>query len=158
MTMKYALFFILYYLSFLTNAESGKDLVYSFDHPPMSTRPSCFWRWFNSLVDEQGLTRDLEEFKAKGMGGVTLVCTGNDYGVAEMPRGPVLLSPEWMKLFKYSLKEAERLGLDVSVNFCGGGWDMGGAWIPPQYNSRWFVQSELKLIGPFGIYREINCS
>jgi hypothetical protein len=31
----------------------------------------------------------MEEFKAKGMGGVTLVITGNDYGVADMPLDPV---------------------------------------------------------------------
>ena len=148
--MKYSLLVILFCLPFLAKAQSGKDpsLFQSFDNPPMSAKPSCFWWWFNSLVDQEGITRDLEEFKAKGMGGVTLVCTGNDYGVAPMPRGPVFLSPEWMKLFKYALDEADRLGLEVSVNFCGGGWVMGGAWIPPEYNSRWFVQSELNLTGP----------
>jgi hypothetical protein len=51
-------------------------------------------------------------------GGVTLVCTGNDYGVGPMPRGPVFLSPEWRVLYRHALIEAERLGLDVGVNFC----------------------------------------
>ena len=129
-------------------AQKEDELVRIFDHPSMSAKPSCFWWWFNSLVDHEGITRDLEEFKAKGMGSVTLVCTGNDYGVADMPRGPVFLSPEWMNLFRYALKEADRLGLEVGVNFCGGGWDLGGAWITPEYNSRWFVQSELNLNGP----------
>jgi hypothetical protein len=119
-----------------------------FDNPPDSAKPSCFWWWFNSLVDKPGITRDLEEFNKKGMGGVVLVCSGNDYGVAEMPRGPVFLSPQWMELFRHALDEAARLGLEVGVNFGGGGWDMGGAWIPPELNSRWFVQSELSLTGP----------
>lgn len=129
-------------------SQKDENLASSFDNPPASVRPSCFWWWFNSLVDREGITRDLEEFKAKGMGGVTLVCTGNDYGVADMPRGPVFLSSEWMDLFRYALKEAERLGLEVGVNFGGGGWDMGGSWIPPELNSRWFVQSELNVQGP----------
>ena len=119
-----------------------------FDVPPDSAKPSCFWWWFNSLVDKQGITRDLEEFKKKGMGGVTLVCTGNDYGVADMPRGPVFLSSQWLELYRYALEEAARLGLEVGVNFGGGGWSMGGAWIPPELNSRWFVQSELTILGP----------
>jgi len=126
----------------------AEDLAAKFRNPPDSAKPSCFWWWFNSLVDKEGITRDLEEFKAKGMGGVTLVCTGNDYGVEPMPRGPVFLSPEWRELYKHALKEADRLGLEVGVNFCGGGWDMGGAWIPPEYNARWFVQSKLTVTGP----------
>jgi hypothetical protein len=97
--------------------RSSEDLASSFDDPPASAKPSCFWRWFNSLVDREGITRDLEEFKAKGMGGVTIVCTGNDYGVADMPRGPVFLSPEWFELYRFALDEAARLGLEVGVNF-----------------------------------------
>jgi hypothetical protein len=138
----------------LTEGCTGKkeqvydDLASSFDNPPDSVRPSCFWWWFNSLVDREGITRDLEEFRAKGMGAVTIVCTGNDYGVAEMPRGPVFLSPEWMDLYRYALKEAGRLGLTVGVNFGGGGWTMGGPWMTPEMNPRWFVQSEMSATGP----------
>ena len=139
----------------VNKSQKDENLTSSFDNPPASVRPSCFWWWFNSLVDREGITRDLEEFKAKGMGGVTLVCTGNDYGVADMPRGPVFLSPEWMDLFRYALKEADRLGLEVGVNFGGGGWDMGGSWIPPEMNSRWFVQSELYKQGPRKFYGKL---
>jgi hypothetical protein len=130
------------------SAKRELNIEHRFDAPPDSAKPSCFWWWFNSLVNKPGITRDLEEFKKKGMGGVVLVCSGNDYGVAEMPRGPVFLSTQWMKLFRYALDEAARLGLEVGVNFGGGGWDMGGAWIPPELNSRWFVQSEFNLTGP----------
>jgi len=129
-------------------AAGGTDLEKAFLTPPDAAKPSCFWWWFNSLVDKEGITRDLTEFKAKGMGGVTLICSGNDYGVAEMPRGPVFLSPEWRELYKHALNEAHRLGLEVGVNFCGGGWDMGGAWIKPEYSSRWYVQSQLAVTGP----------
>ena len=132
-----------------TGIVSAKDdLADNFVNPQMAAKPSCFWWWFNSLVDKEGITRDLEEFKAKGMGGVMLVCSGNGYGVAEMPRGPVFLSAEWRELYKHALKEADRLGLEVGLNFCGGGWCMGGAWITPQYNARWFVQSKLTIEGP----------
>lgn len=129
-------------------AISGEDLSKIFVTPPDSVKPSCFWWWFNSLVDKEGITRDLEEFKAKGMGSVTLVCTGNDYGVGPMPGGPVFLSPGWRVLYRHALMEAQRLGLEVGVNFCGGGWDMGGAWIKPEYSSRWYVQSQLTVSGP----------
>ncbi|MEI6604209.1 MAG: glycosyl hydrolase [Verrucomicrobiota bacterium] len=127
---------------------AADDLSKIFQAPPDAAKPSCFWWWFNSLVNKEGITHDLEEFKAKGMGGVMLVCSGNEYGVEPMPRGPVFLSPEWRELYKHALAEADRLGLEVGVNFCGGGWCMGGAWITPKFNARWFVQSKLTVSGP----------
>jgi len=91
----------------------------AFRHPPMSTRPSCYWWWLNNLVDKEGITHDLEEFKAKGLGGVMLVCSGNWSAAAPRQRGPSLLSPEWRELYQHTLKEAARLGLEVSVNYYG---------------------------------------
>ena len=148
--MYYYLLILLFCLPFLAKAQVQKkqSLVQLFDQPPMSAKPSCFWWWFNSLVDKEGITRDLEEFKAKGMGGVTLICTGNDYGIAPMPRGPVFLSAEWRKLYKHAVNECARLGLELGVNFCGGGWCMGGSWIKPEFSSRWYVQSTISVTGP----------
>jgi len=132
-----------------TLPQPGYDSLKSdFINPPDSAKPSCFWWWFNSLVDKGCITRDLEEFRAKGLGGVTLVCTGNGYGVEPMPRGPAILSAEWRELYRHALKEANRLGLEFAVNFCGGGWNMGGSWIKPEYSARWYVQSQLALDGP----------
>lgn len=39
----------------------------NFIHPPDASKSSCYWWWFNGLVDEAGITRDMEEFRAKGM-------------------------------------------------------------------------------------------
>jgi hypothetical protein len=75
--------------------EPGDQLAKVFASPPAAARPSGFWWWFNNLVDKPGITRDLEEFKAKGLGGVLLVCSANGYGVSPMPNGPTFLSPEW---------------------------------------------------------------
>jgi hypothetical protein len=131
-----------------THGWAAENLENDFINPPTSTRPSCFWWWFNSLVDKEGITRDLEQFKSKGMGGVTLVCTGNDYGVTPMPRGPIFLSPEWRELYKHAVSECARLGLELGVNFCSGGWCMGGPWITPKFSSRWYVQSLITVEGP----------
>ena len=122
-------------------------LAAGFVNPPDSAKPSAFWWWFYSLVSNEGITRDLEEFKAKGLGGVLLVVSANGYGVGPMPKGPAFLSNEWRELYKHALHEANRLGLEVGVNLCGG-WDMGGPWIQPTEAERWFVQSSITLTGP----------
>ncbi len=87
-----------------------------------------------------------------------LVCSSN-WGVSnnqQLPeKGPEFLSEEWLDLFKHTLDEAERLGLQVGVNFCASGWTMGGPWITPEMNGRWFVQSETKLTGPMEFRGEL---
>ncbi len=127
--------------------SSSEPLAAGFMNPPDSAKPSAFWWWFYSLVNKEGITRDLEEFKDKGMGGVLLVVSGNDYGAGPMPKGPPFLSEEWRALYKHALHEASRLGLEVGVNLCGG-WDMGGPWIQPGEAGRWYVQSAFTVTGP----------
>ena len=70
------------------------DLEKDFQTPPDSAKPSGWWFWFYNLMDKEGITRDLTEFKDKGMGSAQIICAGNDYGAGAMPSGPVFLSPE----------------------------------------------------------------
>lgn len=120
-----------------------------FDTPPDSVKASGYWWWLNGRMDKAGITRDLEEFKSKGLGGVMMVWTSSGtYGGDPVPEGSMIfLSPEWRELYRFALDEAHRLGLEVGVNLCGG-WCMGGPWITPEHSGRWFLQSELTITGP----------
>ncbi len=146
--MKKNIWVMLIMLCSIVGPAVARDaLEEKFVHPPSSARPSGYWWWFNSLMDKDGITRDLQEFKAKGMGGVMMVWSSHGFGAGPIPQGPVFLSPEWRELYKHALREADRLGLEVGVNLCGG-WCMGGPWITPENSGRWFLQSEIKLVGP----------
>ena len=94
---------------------------------------------------KEGITRDLEEFQAKGIGGVLLFNAGMPAG--PMPNGPDFMSPEWRELVKHAVREADRLGLEVSINLCSG-WDAGGPWITDDTASHHYVQAEINLTGP----------
>lgn len=128
-------------------ADSG--LAACFTSPPESSKASGYWWWFNGRMDKAGITRDLEEFKAKGLGGVMMVWSSSgNFGGNPVPQGPIkFLSPEWRQLYRFALDEAHRLGLEVGVNLCGG-WCMGGPWITPELSGRWFLQSETSVTGP----------
>lgn len=123
------------------------DLVKYFITPPDASKSSCYWWWFNGLVNKEGITRDLEEFRDKGMGGVLLVNSASGLGGAAMPTGVQLLSAEWRELYKHAIAEAKRLNIEVGVNLSSG-WCMGGPWITPENSGRWFLQSEFSLKGP----------
>lgn len=114
--------------------------------PPDSVKPSGYWWWLNGNVDKEAITRDMEEFRAKGMGAVLLVSSGQWGG--RMPvKGPAFLSDEWRELFRHALREADRVGIKVDVNIAPG-WNMGGPWVTPERACRWFLQSETTLKGP----------
>jgi hypothetical protein len=123
-----------------------EDLEKNFSNPPESAKPSCYWWWLNANVDKEAITRDMNEFSAKGIGSVLLVCSGNWCGPNEV-RGPAFLSDEWRELFKFALKEAHRVGIKVDVNLAPG-WNMGGPWVTPDKGCRWFLQSETNAVGP----------
>ncbi len=115
--------------------------------PLDEAKASCYWWWFNGLVDHEGITRDLEEFRKQGIGRVLLINTKDGLQGVTMPLGVKLLSPEWRALYKHAIREAARLKIEVGVNLSSG-WCMGGPWIKPENAGRWVLQSELKVTGP----------
>lgn len=126
--------------------HSLTGLRQGFLFPPDEARSSCYWWWFNGLINKEGITRDLEEFRKKGMGSVFLVNSAGGLGGVQMPVGVQFLSPEWKELYRYALSEAARLNFDVGVNLCAG-WCMGGPWIKPENAGRWYLQSSLTITG-----------
>ena len=66
-----------------------------------------------------------------------------------IPRGPVkFMSPEWRALFKHAVAEAERLGLQITLN-AGPGWTgSGGPWVKPEQSMQHLVASAVEVAGP----------
>ncbi|MGM9477452.1 glycosyl hydrolase [Pedobacter sp. GSP4] len=128
-------------------AATLKLLQDAFLSPPESTRAGGYWWWFNGLVNKSGITRDLEEFKSKGIGNVLLVNSAGGLAGVPYPQGEKFLSAGWKALFRHAMKEADRLGIEVGVNLSSG-WCMGGPWIKPENAGRWFLQATLNVKGP----------
>jgi hypothetical protein len=126
--------------------RAEENLERGFASPPASAKPAVYWWWLFNRVDKKGITRDLEEFRAKGIGQVNLICTGGYAGDHPKP-GVEFLGPEWRELFRHAVKEAKRLRIDMGFNMAGG-WTMMGPWVTQDNAMKKVVQSELKLKGP----------
>jgi hypothetical protein len=124
------------------------QLVKGFKTPPSESRLRCYWWWLNSMATKESITRDLEEMKAKGYGGASLVDAGSSsYDIARKTEaGPVFMSPEWMELYKHAVKEADRVGIELSVNIQSG-WNPGGPSITPEFAMKKLVWSEIDIQG-----------
>ena len=127
--------------------QNSDSLKKSFLSPPDTAKPRVYWWWLFNRVDKAGITRDLEEFKAKGIIGVNLICTGGYAGMAPLP-GVKYLSPEWRELFRHAVKEANRLNIELGFNLSAGGWTMEGPWVNKDNAMKKVVSSELNVVGP----------
>jgi hypothetical protein len=125
---------------------TGAELEKEFVHPPDSARPWVYWWWINGNGSREGITRDFEEFKRQGIGGAVLFDAG-EAKTNDVPKGPPFMSVEWRELFKHAVREADRLGIVLTVNLCSG-WDAGGPWVTPELACKKLVSAQAFVKGP----------
>lgn len=106
------------------------------------TQPWTYWWWMGSSVTKQGLTQNLEDLHAAGIGGVHIIPIYGEKG--DEQNFVKYLSPEWMELLKYTVSEAKRLGLGVDMT-TGTGWPFGGPDVTPADAAKAFYVVPVKI-------------
>lgn len=146
----------------LTPLVSSGETVLSPDHPPsledswnktpLQARTRAYWWWLNGNVTEEAITRDLEWMKRIGMGGGIVFDANGSHqeGHNPVPAGPLYGSPEWRKLFLHSLREADRLGLEMGLNITSG-WNTGGPLVTSDKAAKLITWSAIRANGPVRI-------
>ena len=115
-------------------AQSGPNLIQlteSFAHPPGDCRIMVRWWWFGPAVTKSEITRELEEMKAAGIGGVE-IATLYPLALDDSQTGFhnfAFLSEEHIDALGFAAQEARRLGLRMDITL-GSGWPFGGPHIP----------------------------
>jgi (4-O-methyl)-D-glucuronate---lignin esterase len=142
---------ILLSLAAVAFADSGNlpALEQGWQNPPNEARLRAYWWWLNGNVTPNSITRDLEEMKAKGFGGAVIVDAdgSSQDGNAEVPHGPTFFTTAWRELYKHALLEANRLGLEISLNIQSG-WNLGGPIVSADDAAKKLAWSEFEIVGP----------
>lgn len=136
--MKRTLLFVLAIGSLTAAYCRGYDDVYSsFVAAPDSCRTKVWWFHGEGRTTHEGITADLEAYKAAGIGGVVYYdqVHGDGEGAFEE------MSPEWWDAVKFSAQEAKRLGLSFEINM-GNGYVAGGPWITMEQSMKCVCWSE----------------
>jgi hypothetical protein len=130
--------------------NSADSLALGFQSPPDSVRPGVYWYFMDGNLSREAMTADLESMKEAGIGQVIFL----EVNVG-LPRGRVdFLSEEWQDLFKHAVREAERLGIEITLGI-GPGWTgSGGPWVKPQQSMMHLMASSVDVKGP-SIYEAI---
>ena len=145
--MRFKIFFVAM-LALNFAALAVPSLESGWENPPLNARLRAYWWWLNGNVTKASITRDLEEMKAKGFGGAVLFDANGatQDGNAAVPHGPTFFTPEWRELYKHTLREAGRLGLEISLNIQSG-WNLGGPVVTAEDAAKKYVWSEVKISG-----------
>src|SRR5215469_16837568 len=134
---------------------STQALRAGFQSPPAQARLRCYW-WLNGHTDKPTIKRDLEEMAAKGFGGALLVDAdgASQEGNQSVPQGPTFGSPAWVDLYTYALKEADRLGLEITLNIMSG-WNLGGPDVTPEQSSKILTWTQTLVHGGTTVHAEL---
>jgi hypothetical protein len=132
-------------LSAVAQADES-SLHTDFVEPPSEYGPRTWWHWLNERVSKDGITKDLEAMKTMGYKGAHIVNLPQG-GAAWTFGDDVIGSPVWMTKVEHAAKEAERLGLELSIGSCAG-WVSGGPWITPELSMQDIVWRHTYMKGP----------
>jgi len=134
----------------VTPLLSGAEINLESDwqNPPNDARLRAYWWWLNGNVTKASITHDLEQMKAKGFGGAVIFDANGaaQDGNGTVPHGPTFFSPAWRELYKHTLREADRLGLEISLNIQSG-WNLGGPVVTKEDAAKKYIWSETKISG-----------
>lgn len=133
-------------------AQINQAIEQSFKVPPTNTRPTVWWRWYGRQISKEGITRDLEAMKKAGIGGFYHFQLKP--GVQDIINDPqnvlpnvVTLSKEWWDLIQFSIREADRLGLEATFHNSLGWSSSGGTWIQPEQSMQKLVWIDTTIVG-----------
>ncbi|HEX5791186.1 MAG TPA: glycosyl hydrolase [Luteolibacter sp.] len=119
-----------------------------FKNPDPSTRPGCYWYWINDNISKEGITKDLEAMARVGIGRAYIGHIYNHDKPGDTPPGSVkFMSEAWWDAMRWTLKEADRCGVDLGF-FNSPGWSQsGGPWVKTSQSMRYLASSETLIKG-----------
>ncbi|HEY4064866.1 MAG TPA: glycosyl hydrolase [Puia sp.] len=119
-----------------------------FKEPLQIHRPFVRWWWNGDKVEKGELARELRLMKEAGIGGVEINPIKFPSRTDDMGKPSIQwLSPEWVDLLQFTLKEAASLGLTCDL-IVGSGWPFGAEWLKGEERSQVVVIGTHKLEGP----------
>ncbi|GGD04690.1 glycosyl hydrolase [Hyunsoonleella pacifica] len=137
------LFLCFCFVSCTENTPKTSTLEKGFYNPPKEAKARTWWHWISGNVSKSGITKDLEAMKQVGIQEVQLFNVHLGF-----PQGPIkYLSEEWLDLFEYSAKEAQRLDLEMAFHNSAGWSSSGGPWVTEENAMQTVVSSEIVITG-----------
>ncbi|MBL7965834.1 MAG: hypothetical protein JNK09_02480 [Prolixibacteraceae bacterium] len=124
---------------------------------PAADKPWVYYWWLKGNVNKELITRDLEEMQKKGIGGFLLFDSrgywDDYYGKTGHIPVPLnikyeFMSAGWREMVKYTMHEANRLGLKMSINIANTGGSLRGPWNMKEDGPKQLIWTASSAFGP----------
>ncbi len=115
---------------FSAGNEFGETLAKNFRNPPIDARPRGLWTWVNGNYDSLEIWREIQEAKAKGMGGFDIwdaPTVQDPKGV--VPIGPDQVSDEFMRGVKIAMEAARENNFELGYI-----WNQSVSYLDPEHS------------------------
>ena len=119
-----------------------------FKNPPLEARPIGLWDWTNGNVSLSQITLEMQEAKAKGMGGFDIWDVGTFVDDKKVvPAGPSFMGDKSVQAIGHAVREAERIGLRLGL-ISASSWNSGGSWVKAEHGAMGLFKSTVNVQGP----------
>lgn len=132
---------ILFCSFFSVSIASGQSLQQLFLAPPSQYKPLIIWQWMDGLVTKEGITNDLEAFKAAGLDGVQNFQIGGEMQGYIGDATCTIGSEKWKEMMRWTMQECHRLGLSFGTHNCPGWSSSASPEVTPEYSMQKVVCS-----------------
>ena len=134
--------FSLLFLFHTAGAQPSTKPVSGWPLVEKQMKPWTRWWWMGNAVDENNLNKVLTKYQAAGIGGVEITPI---YGAVGFEKRYIdFLSPKWMDMLQYTVKQSNALGMGVDMN-TGTGWPFGGPLVKPENAATKLIVQEYEL-------------
>lgn len=124
--------------------QAENRLECGFRNPPAIAASETWWHWINGNVTKSGITADLEAMRSVGLGGVQIFDVDGS-----APAGPVAFASDaWFDHLLWAHREAQRLGLRLTLHNSSGYAVAGGTWIRPEESMKRVAWTMTEVTGP----------
>ncbi len=141
------LFLIIVNLNHSHAISRSTSLEEIFLNPQQCHKPLIIWQWMDGLVTKEGITKDLEAFKAAGLAGVHNFQIGGPQQMRIGNPENAIGSENWKSLLRWTLDECERLGLTFGTHNCPGWSSSAYVDVKPEYSMKELVYTDTPYTG-----------
>ncbi len=115
------------------------SLEAAFRNPSDETKPIMIWQWMDGLVSREGITADLEAYKAAGIGGVQQFLVGGPMQSMARDTTNAIGTDNWRRLMQHAISECSRLRLTFGTHNCPGWSSSAYPTVTPEYSMQKLV-------------------
>ncbi len=124
---------------------------------PDPAKPWVYYWWLKGNVTKEQITRDLEGMHEKGIGGFLLFDSRRYWDSFDGHTGHIpvplqikhgFMSQGWREMVKHAMKEADRLGLKMSINLADTGGSLRGPWDMKEDRPKQLIWTATNVSGP----------